>query len=468
MSVSPSSIYEKELTLLHKAVEQAEQKRKDLIVSPIIIKIFDILEQFLRSKKLVCYGGTAINNILPTKDQFYNKEIELPDYDFFTHNAIDDAKELADIYYSNGFDEVEAKAGVHVGTYKVFVNFIPIADITQLPTNLFKALQKNAIIVNGIYYAPPNYLRMAAYLELSRPDGDVSRWEKVWKRLNLLNKNYPIDQTQCNIRKLINDFNNIVLFKNKTINNIIINTVIKNGLIFFGIYALFAYSRYSTFKFPTSYFKQPFFDVLAINPANIAEQLKNNLEKANITKINIIKHKGVGEIISDHYEIQVDKQPIIFIYEPLACHSYNETIINNKIVNIASIDTILSFYLAFIYINKPYYNTNRLLCMAQYLLILQSNNRLKQKGILKPFSTICYGKQHSLETIRAEKAFLYNELKAKPCSKEYQKYFLRYIPAQPSECYKKNKKKTQKKKTQKKTQKKKNKKNNKKKKTNKH
>ena len=238
MSVSPSSIYEKELTLLHKAVEQAEQKRKDLIISPIIIKIFDILEQFLRSKKLVCYGGTAINNILPTKDQFYNKEIELPDYDFFTHNAIDDAKELADIYYSNGFDEVEAKAGVHVGTYKVFVNFIPIADITQLPTNLFKALQKNAIIVNGIYYAPPNYLRMAAYLELSRPDGDVSRWEKVWKRLNLLNKNYPIDQTQCNIRKLINDFNDFVLFKNKTINNIIINKVIKMVLYFWYMYTL--------------------------------------------------------------------------------------------------------------------------------------------------------------------------------------------------------------------------------------
>ena len=32
---------------------------------------------------------------------------------------------------------------------------------------------------------PPNYLRMAMYLELSRPDGDVSRWEKVLKRLTL-------------------------------------------------------------------------------------------------------------------------------------------------------------------------------------------------------------------------------------------------------------------------------------------
>ena len=47
-------------------------------------------------------------------------------------NALDDAKELADIYAKAGFIEVEAKAGVHHGTFKVFVNYIPVADISQL------------------------------------------------------------------------------------------------------------------------------------------------------------------------------------------------------------------------------------------------------------------------------------------------------------------------------------------------
>ena len=50
----------------------------------------------------------------------------------------------------------------------------------------------DAIQVANIFYCPPNYLRMAMYLELSRPDGDVSRWEKVLKRLTLLNKHYPM------------------------------------------------------------------------------------------------------------------------------------------------------------------------------------------------------------------------------------------------------------------------------------
>jgi len=58
-------------------------------------------------------------------------------------------------------------------------------------------LQKDALKIAGITYAPPNFLRMGMYLELSRPDGDVSRWEKVYKRLILLNKHYPLSSKEC-------------------------------------------------------------------------------------------------------------------------------------------------------------------------------------------------------------------------------------------------------------------------------
>ena len=102
----------------------------------------EILERFLRNKKLICYGGTAINNILPEADQFYDRRLQIPDYDFFSKTPVDDAKELADIYAKEGFDNVEAKAGVHYGTYKVFVDFIPIADITLLRTAFQQFVQR--------------------------------------------------------------------------------------------------------------------------------------------------------------------------------------------------------------------------------------------------------------------------------------------------------------------------------------
>ena len=38
---------------------------------------------------------------------------------------------------------------------------------------------------------------MLMYLELSRPNGDVGRWEKVLKRLTLLNKHYPLRGKSC-------------------------------------------------------------------------------------------------------------------------------------------------------------------------------------------------------------------------------------------------------------------------------
>jgi len=52
------------------------------------------------------------------QDRFYNDDVDLPDYDFYSPNALQDAKELADIYFKKGYEEVEAKSGQHHGTTK--------------------------------------------------------------------------------------------------------------------------------------------------------------------------------------------------------------------------------------------------------------------------------------------------------------------------------------------------------------
>ena len=72
----------------------------------------------------------------------------------------------------------------------------------------------------------------------------------------------------------------------------------------------------------------------------------------------------------------------------MACHSYNEIKFGNKTVRIATIDTMLSFYLAFAYVKRPYYNENRIICMSEYLFDVQQKNRLAQKGLLKDLQLI--------------------------------------------------------------------------------
>ena len=455
MSCEPKmSFQECELAILRSAVDTIDKKTgRSKINNPDIKEIIHIVEGFLKTTRRICYGGTAINNILPLEDQFYDKSVELPDYDFFSPDPLDDAKKLADIYYKKGFTEVEAKSGVHAGTFKVFVNFIPVADITYLVPELYKKIQKKSILVAGIHYTPPNYLRMLMYLELSRPAGDVSRWEKVLKRLTLLNKHYPLKGKNCateEIQRLFqygtkhtitkggykkrgNDFfeeEEYLRDIEKKIFLVVRNTLINNGCVFFGAFANRLYlkdlKKLRRKKVPSI----PDFDVLSEDPETTARILKERLNDLGLKKVSIRKKKGVGEVIAPHYEVGVGPETVAFIYEPIACHSYNIITIKGRKIRIATLDTMLSFYLAFAYVNRPYYNENRILCMSQFLFMVQQKNRLKQKGLLRRFSIDCYGQQNTIEKMREEKAEMYKKLKNNKKSKEYEWWFLRYIPAE--------------------------------------
>jgi hypothetical protein len=91
---------------------------------------------------------------------------------------------------------------------------------------------------------------------------------------------------------------------------------------------------------------------------------------------------------------------------------------------------MLSFYLAFLYADKPYYNEflERILCMSKFLFDVQQKNRLEQKGLLRRFSITCYGHQESVEEIRAHKSEKYKEIKQKGDKKEMEEWFLNYKP----------------------------------------
>ena len=116
---------EKELELLRASVDIAGNKLGAKIKQKNDIDdIIKVLEDFMQRKKVVCYGGTAINNILPANEQFYNKDIEIPDYDFYSPKALKHSRELADLYAKLGYNEIEVRSGVHKETYKLFVDFI--------------------------------------------------------------------------------------------------------------------------------------------------------------------------------------------------------------------------------------------------------------------------------------------------------------------------------------------------------
>jgi hypothetical protein len=420
-----------ELAILRHAVDENDKiQRQKMVSGEEIKKMISIVEAFLMKKKLICYGGTAINNILPKYAQFYDREYEIPDYDFYSPNALADAKELADIYYAAGYADVEAKTGIHEGTYKVFVNYIPMADITYLHVELFNTFLKESVSIAGIKYAPPNILRMNMYLELSRPAGDISRWEKVLKRLTLLNTYYPMkidyDCATVDFQRQMDTHEN----ESAELYTAIRDTFIEIGVVFFGGYASSLYSRYMPKSQQHLVKKIPDFDVLYEDPDKCAVIVQERLESLGYKDLHIIRHDAIGEIIPEHIEIKYGKDILAFVYKPVACHNYNTLRLGNQEINVATIDTILSFYLAFMYADAPYYYKDRILCMAQFLFEVKQKNRLSQKGLLKRYSVYCYGTQETLESIRAKKAAKFKELRSKKNSKEYEEWFLRYNPSE--------------------------------------
>ena len=255
------------------------------------------------------------------------------------------------------------------------------------------------------------------FLELSRPMGDVSRWEKILKRLNLLNKHYPLVHKKCELqRRFSSRRDEPELFR------ITKKVFLEEGVVFIGGYANAMYTTYT--KVPQLK-NVPDFDVLSLTPKETGAKVVRALKKAGY-EVTMEEHEPIGELVSKHYSISVDGEYIAFLYEPIACHSYNVIEEGGKPLKIGSIDTLLSYYLAFMYADRDYYDENRLLCLSSVLFKVQQENRLSQKGILKRFVLQCYGKQPTLADMREENNRLHKELTKG--TKEYEERFLRYAP----------------------------------------
>jgi hypothetical protein len=383
-------------------------------------ELIEIMEEYIQNNDhCICYGGTAINNLIPDKDKFYDYDVEMPDYDVYTPEPIQDAKKLADIYFKRGYTNVVAKSGVHYGTYKVFVNYVGIADFTLLHKGLFAAIKREAITRNGIMYAPPNFLKQSMYRELSQPHNDTSRWEKVLTRLNLLNKHYPFKGMCKNTpSKPSAGFGSKKM--DERMYEMVRANLVHQKVVFIGGYA-------ST-MFDAEAKHVPDFDVISIDPKKTATLLQKELMEAGFKQIKIVPCAEVGELIHPHYKFMVGPNLVALIFEPTACHSYN--VIQDKDgndVKIGSIDTLLSFYMAFLYAHRDYLDEKRLLCLSEFLFEEQERNKYKQEGVLKRFSIDCYGQQETMPRIMAKKEKMFKTLKRG--TKKYEEWFLKYIPA---------------------------------------
>lgn len=394
---------QKQMDSLEAAVENASELLGfETAHNPEILYAIDIIQDFIKNKKRVCYGGTAINAILPKSLQFYDNEKDLPDFDFFSPTPDEDIKEIVKTLQESGFREINQRIGVHEGTYKILVNFTPIADITYMEKSFFKIVMDRAIRKDGIYYCDPDFLKMMMYLELSRPRGEVTRWTKVYERLLLLNHAFP-SRAKCSELPRAPDIE-------PEMRGVLLDYVIQKNRILIGAEVAATYS----FSMALKKFHPPGIQwfirnggaVIFITPTILTDSLdlRNTLGKEE-TEVEVVK--GESEIVPDRVILRYKKRIVAILVEESACHSFNTIPLKNgKQIAIGSLDTMITFYMALHIFTKDSVRLGysiQCLCDKMIELTIELRRRRK-KTYFPPFSITCSGYQTGIATLLRERA----------------------------------------------------------------
>jgi hypothetical protein len=376
--------------------------------NPEILLALSILEDFLRKRRRICYGGQAINAYLPKKYKFYT-ENDLPDYDFFSPTQDADIDDLIAMFYQKGFKEIAVRLSVHGGTKKVYVNYTAIADVTQIDPYVFKKLSEKAQPFDGVYYADPDFLRMMMYLEISRPAGEVGRWEKVYERLLLLNTFNPPKKCRWNSNK------KTVLLPSERMN--LLQTLAAKHQVICGLdvySALKTIKKVKTLKWFMKREPMMAYTASLIDDANFYRDYFQKIKPKAVVKVEV--GEEVGEIVPPIGIVRVDGEAVLVLIQETACHSYLTLRVKEGFeLRLASVDTLITLYFSMAYhpdleklIAQP------LNCLVYEMVLFSINQRSRftgKEGV--PFLSItCSGHQKSLATLFKERDVLKKKLKA--------------------------------------------------------
>jgi hypothetical protein len=385
------------------AIDKATERTKyESAHNPELLKAMKVVEVFLRAKKRVCYGGTAMNAILPPAKRFYNPELDLPDYDFFTPEVDDDIEDLVAALRKSGFTEIFHKTGIHEGTKKILVNFTPIADITYISKPIYEVFLKRSIIRDGIHHTDPEILRMMMYLEISRPKGQVDRWEKVYERLKLINTIFPPAKSLGYTRKQKGRA------KYATVPTDIMNAIFdfcieENRSVFTGNLDTFykkVIDASVTPKFDIKKFSGP----IGLITPDLQGDAKH-IQELMGPKTKVLLHSPKGEIVPAYVEIIYDNFPAILLIQEVACHSYlSFPVEGGQSISICSPDTLITLYysLAIFTGNARRYISN-IESRISKLIRLVEHNRTAKNPSIPSFPLSCHGYQKGFSTLLREK-----------------------------------------------------------------
>jgi len=257
---------------------------------------------------------------------------------------------------------------------------------------------------------------MLMHLELSRPRGEIDRWNKVFERLLLFNEFVPIKQCPgFNRNRSVFEH---MLSKEQV--EITLEYIITNKRVFAGADLLpFYENALKDRKHATEWIfgsRKPILFYSA-DASLDATQL--------ISKLTHIHHLGMGtgtgskkqkrftvqtysshgvDLLPSMKIIKQGKQPLIFIVDQTACHSYFNVPVHNEqydtMLRIASMDTLITLYFCLGLMKTSFFDIDSMQCLANELVQLSIKARQHPEHFIFPFISIkCYGHQTTFASL---------------------------------------------------------------------
>jgi hypothetical protein len=385
-------------------------------------KIFEIVEQFIKSKKLILYGGYALNLILPKNKKIY-RDYTNADFDCYSYSAKIDAIQLAKKFKKLKYKLIKVKLAKHENTFKLYVGTLNVLDITQLDKNIFDIYVKihnyekhNDLLVHyedSFNIIPLYLMKRNMHYELARPEGSYYRWEKIYNRSIILDKFYftkHFNELRSNCKLNIND-NTYLKIPNEWNNciNQLLSYIKKNNCPIIDNYAI---KLINNIKDKNCCRINTYSNILVIlskkykkTCSDIIKIVNNTIDKKYylILKLDKTYTTSSVDILETRYRIVLEDvltkkrvSLISIINVTNNCFSIQKI----KGYTIGSIDTILcflySYYLTYLIAKYIQYRHNTVLEDTQQYINLYENmiNNIKLK---KRLLMTCYGKEISKE-----------------------------------------------------------------------
>lgn len=360
-------------------------------------EIVEITLKFISDKKRKIYGGYSHNNVIKmhNKSDAIYSDSDAPDIDVYTPTPIEDLVELCNILHENGFTDVIGKEAQHSETYKIFTKGYNAIDLSYVPKNIYNNIP--FVEIEGIRYVHPSFSMIDLYKMMSEPLFSSWRWPKIFKRLQLLQKYYPIHKMSSDLTKTQNvyrhknDISNVMSVVEEFITN-------NKNIYLFGDYAYnYLIEKSETTNKSIKPVNMSIYRIVSTNYKNDSKQLIKMFKNKNI-QITYKEYYPLWTLTGYSVELLYKGEIFAVIYHNMkrCC----PTIETNKSVQIGSFDYLLLMEMIMSFKQKvlrddqkkKYHDTivtNMILLREEYL---KSNKlTLLDPSIFQSFNIPCIG-----------------------------------------------------------------------------